>query len=75
MCLFLDCLRDVLRFFALLVAALLVLASVPFVAGRVADVLTGQDGEPRVNAAYWAERGYDTTENSLPPVADGKEKP
>lgn len=65
-----DCLRDVLRFMLVIVLAILTLSALPFVFLRIVEVLTGQDSEPRVNAAYWAERGYDTTGNSLPPVAD-----
>lgn len=56
---------------ALGIAVLVALAASPFVVARAYDVMTGQDDEPRVDAAYWAERGYDTTQNSLPPVTDG----
>lgn len=65
-----DYLRDLVRFMLVIVLAILTLAALPFVFLRVAEVLTGQDGEPRITASYWAERGYDTTGNSLPPVAD-----
>lgn len=54
------------------IAVLVALAASPFVLERVAEVMSGQDDEPRVDATYWAERGYDTTQNSLPPVADGE---
>lgn len=75
MWLYIDYLRDLLRLMLVIVLAILTLASLPFVLLRVAEVLTGQDDEPRITASYWAERGYDTTQNTLPPVADGKEKP
>ena len=57
---------------ALGIAVLVALAASPFVLERAYDVMTGQDDEPRVDAEYWAERGYDTTNNSLPPVTDGQ---
>lgn len=75
MWLYIDYLRDLLRLMLVIVLAILTLAALPFVFLRIVEVLTGQDGEPRITASYWAERGYDTTGNSLPPVADGKEKP
>lgn len=56
----------------LVIVVLVALAASPFVLERAYDVMTGQDEEPRVDATYWAERGYDTTQNSLPPVADGE---
>lgn len=70
MWLYIDYLRDLLRLMLVIVLAILTLSALPFVFLRIVEVLTGQDSEPRVNAAYWAERGYDTTGNSLPPVAD-----
>lgn len=67
-----DVLLDALQRLALGIAVLVALAASPFVLERVAEVMSGQDDEPRVDAAYWAERGYDTTNNSLPPVTDGQ---
>lgn len=66
-----DVLLDALQRLALVIAVLVALAASPFVVERVAEVMSGQDDEPRVDAEYWAERGYDTTNNSLPPVTDG----
>lgn len=66
-----DVLLDALQRLALGLAVLVALAASPFVLERVAEVMSGQDDEPRVDAAFWAERGYDTTNNSLPPVTDG----
>ena len=56
---------------ALVIVVLVALAASPFVLERVAEVMSGQDDEPRMDAEYWAERGYDTMQNSLPPVTDG----
>ena len=67
-----DVLLDALQRLALGLAVLVALAASPFVLERVAEVMSGQDDEPRVDAAFWAERGYDTTNNSLPPVTDGQ---
>ena len=67
-----DVLLDALQRLALGLAVLVALAASPFVLERVAEVMSGQDDEPRVDAAYWAQRGYDTTNNSLPPVTDGQ---
>ena len=67
-----DVLLDALQRLALGLAVLVALAASPFVLERVAEVMSGQDDEPRVDAEYWAERGYDTTNNSLPPVTDGQ---
>lgn len=66
-----DVLLDALQRLALGIAVLVALAASPFVVARAVEVMSGQDDEPRVDAAYWAERGYDTTNNSLPPVTDG----
>lgn len=66
-----DVLLDALQRLALVIVVLVALAASPFVLERVAEVMSGQDDEPRVDAAYWAQRGYDTTQNSLPPVTDG----
>lgn len=67
-----DVLLEALQRLALVIVVLVALAASPFVLERVAEVMSGQDDEPRVDAAYWAERGYDTTNNSLPPVTDGQ---
>ena len=67
-----DVLLDALQRLALGLAVLVALTASPFVLERVAEVMSGQDDEPRVDAAYWAQRGYDTTNNSLPPVTDGQ---
>lgn len=67
-----DVLLDALQRLALGLAVLVALAASPFVLERVAEVMSGQDDEPRMDAAFWAERGYDTTNNSLPPVTDGQ---
>lgn len=69
-----DVLLEALQRLALGLAVLVALAASPFVVARAVEVMSGQDDEPRVDAAYWAERGYDTTNNSLPPVTDGKER-
>lgn len=66
-----DVLLDALQRLALGIAVLVALAASPFVVARAVEVMSGQDDEPRVDAAFWAERGYDTTNNSLPPVTDG----
>lgn len=66
-----DVLLEALQRLALGIAVLVALAASPFVVARAVEVMSGQDDEPRVDAAYWAERGYDTTNNSLPPVTDG----
>ena len=65
-----DDFMEALERLALGLAVLVALAASPFVLERVAEVMSGQDDEPRVDAAFWAERGYDTTNNSLPPVTD-----
>lgn len=65
-----DVLLEALQRLAMGIAVLVALAASPFVLERVAEVMSGQDDEPCVDAAYWAERGYDTTNNSLPPVTD-----
>ena len=67
-----DVLLEALQRLALGLAVLVALAASPFVLERVAEVMSGQDDEPRADAAYWAQRGYDTTNNSLPPVTDGQ---
>lgn len=67
-----DVLLEALQRLALGIAVLVALAASPFVVARAVEVMSGQDDEPRVDAAYWAERGYDTTNNSLPPVTDGQ---
>ena len=67
-----DVLLEALQRVALGLAVLVALAASPFVVARAVEVMSGQDDEPRVDAAYWAERGYDTTNNSLPPVTDGQ---
>lgn len=67
-----DVLLEALQRLALGLAVLVALAASPFVVARAVEVMSGQDDEPRVDAAYWAERGYDTTNNSLPPVTDGQ---
>ena len=67
-----DVLIEALQRLALGLAVLVALAASPFVVARAVEVMSGQDDEPRVDAAYWAERGYDTTNNSLPPVTDGQ---
>lgn len=67
-----DVLLEALQRLALVIAVLVALAASPFVVARAVEVMSGQDDEPRVDAAYWAERGYDTTNNSLPPVTDGQ---
>lgn len=66
-----DDFMEALERLALGIAVLVALAASPFVVARAVEVMSGQDDEPRVDAAYWAERGYDTTNNSLPPVTDG----
>ncbi len=66
-----DDFMEALERLALGLAVLVALAASPFVVARAVEVMSGQDDEPRVDAAYWAERGYDTTNNSLPPVTDG----
>lgn len=66
-----DVLLEALQRLALGLAVLVALAASPFVVARAVEVMSGQDDEPRVDAVYWAERGYDTTQNSLPPVTDG----
>ena len=65
-----DDFMEALERVALGLAVLVALAASPFVVERVAEVMSGQDDEPRVDAEYWAERGYDTIQNSLPPVAE-----
>ncbi len=67
-----DVLLEALQRLAMGIAVLVALAASPFVVARAVEVMSGQDDEPRVDAAYWAERGYDTTQNSLPPVTDGQ---
>lgn len=67
-----DVLLEALQRVALGLAVLVALAASPFVVARAVEVMSGQDDEPRVDAAFWAERGYDTTNNSLPPVTDGQ---
>lgn len=67
-----DDFMEALQRLALGIAVLVALAASPFVVARAVEVMSGQDDEPRVDAAYWAERGYDTTNNSLPPVTDGQ---
>ena len=67
-----DVLLDALQRLALGLAVLVALAASPFVLERVAEVMSGQDDEPRVDAADWAQRGYDTKNNSLPPVTYGQ---
>lgn len=67
-----DDFMEALERVALGLAVLVALAASPFVVARAVEVMSGQDDEPRVDAAYWAERGYDTTNNSLPPVTDGQ---
>ena len=67
-----DDLMEALQRLALVIVVLVALAASPFVVARAVEVMSGQDDEPRVDAAYWAERGYDTTRNSLPPVTDGQ---
>lgn len=68
-----DILLEAMRKAAIALAVLIAIAASPFVLARVYDVMTGRDAEPRITAEYWAERGYDTVGNSLPPTCEGEE--
>lgn len=68
-----DILLEALQKAAIVLAVLIAVAASPFVMARVYDVMTGRDAEPRVTAEYWAERGYDTAGNTLPPTCEGEE--